>query len=489
MNLTKLKGSIVNAAKWSSITEIAVRIVSPITNMILARILVPDAFGVVATVSMIISFASMFSDAGFQKYLVQHEFKNEELKIKSTTVAFWTNLVSSLFFWGLIVMFCEPIATAVGNPGLGIVIAISCVQLPLTAFSSIQMALYKRDFDFKTLFQVRMITICLPFIITIPLALLGFSYWALIIGTICGHLSNAVILTYKSKWKPSLFFDMTILKDMLSFSIWSFFEAVSIWLSSWVDTLIIGSALSLYYLGLYKTSLNMVNALNEIVTASITTILFSSLSRLQKDSIAFENMFFRFQEIAAYLLFPLGLGLFIYSDVATQVMLGEQWADASFVIGVWGLTSAVKIVFSDFNSECYRAKGMPKLSLFLQMIHLAFLIPTCIFALKFGFHTLVYSRALIRFQLVITSLLTMQFVLHIPIKVMIKRVIPPAIFSIIMGATALCLRQIYDNLIWNLLSILACILLYGLLVLVYTKKDMGWLFEIIRKRQLKINAK
>ena len=69
-----------NAAKWSTITEIIAKIANPISNMILARILAPEAFGVVATTTMIFSFAEMLTDAGFQKYLVQHQFKDEQEK-------------------------------------------------------------------------------------------------------------------------------------------------------------------------------------------------------------------------------------------------------------------------------------------------------------------------------------------------------------------------------------------------------------------------
>ena len=82
MKENNLKNKVVNATKWSTITEIAAKLISPVTNMILARILAPEAFGVVATVTMIISFADMFTDSGFQKYLVQHEFKDENEKYK-----------------------------------------------------------------------------------------------------------------------------------------------------------------------------------------------------------------------------------------------------------------------------------------------------------------------------------------------------------------------------------------------------------------------
>jgi O-antigen/teichoic acid export membrane protein len=95
--------------------------------------LAPEAFGVVATVTMIITFADMFMDAGFQKYLVQHEFKDDDEKFKYTDVAFWTNLTISLLLWGFILVFSGNIANMVGNPGLGHVIIIACIQLPLTS--------------------------------------------------------------------------------------------------------------------------------------------------------------------------------------------------------------------------------------------------------------------------------------------------------------------------------------------------------------------
>lgn len=464
MNNIEIQSKMINATKWASITEIAAKIINPITNMILARLLAPEAFGVVATVTMIISFADMFTDAGFQKYLVQHEFRNEEEKHKNSNVAFWTNLGISFFLWGLIALLCEPIAVLVGNPGLGIVIAIACVQLPLTSFSSIQMALYRRDFDFKTLFWVRLITICIPFFVTIPLAVLGFSYWALIIGTICGRFSDAAILTLKSKWKPKWFYSISILKEMLSFSIWSLIEAISIWLTAWVDAFIIGSALNEYYLGLYKTSTTMVNALLALITASTTPVLFSALSRLQGSIEQFNHTFFKMQKLVSVLVFPLGVGVYLFSDLATNILLGEQWYEASGVIGVWALTSALMIVLGHYCSEVYRAKGRPKLSFLAQVLHLVVLVPVCIISSKYGFWALVYARAWIRMEFVLVHFIIMKFAIGFPVMKIIRNVLPTATSALIMGMLGYLLQQLNDGLIWSLISIFICAVFYfGLL--------------------------
>lgn len=459
-----LQNKVANAAKWSTITEIVSKLITPVTNMILARIVAPEAFGVVATVTMIVSFADMFTDSGFQKYLVQHEFKHKEEKYKNANVAFWTNLGISILLWGIIFLFSEQIATLVGNPGLGNVLAIACLQLPVTSFSSIQMALFRRDFDFKTLFFVRLISIFIPMLLTVPLALIGFSYWALIIGTMTIQISNAIILTIKSKWKPNLFYDIKIFKEMFSFSIWSLMESISIWLTTWIDTFFIGRLLNQYHLGLYKTSTTMVNSLMSLITSSAVPVLFSALSRLQKNNAEFNKLYFKFQRLISILVFPLGVGVYLYSDLATTFLLGNQWNEASDVIGIWALTSSIMIVFGNFSSEVYRAKGRPKLSFFAQLMHLIVLVPTIIVSGQYGFWALVYARSWVRMQFVLVHFIIMRTIIGIPILKTIKNVFPTLISSIIMGLFGCLLRQLNDSNIWSFISILLCIIFYfGLL--------------------------
>lgn len=479
------QSKVIYATKWSTATEIAAKLVSPITNMILARILVPEAFGVVATVTMIISFANMFTDSGFQKYLVQHEFRDEDEKYKNANIAFWTNLLIAILVWSVIFSFREPLAKLVGNPGLGNVIAIACLQLPMTSFSSIQMALYRRDFDFKVLFTVRLIAVCIPFVVTVPLALFGLGYWALIIGTLAIQLLNAIILTIKSKWKPKFYYNLTILKEMFSFSIWSLIEAISIWLTSWADAFIIGNVLNQYYLGLYKTSTTMVNSLMALITASTTPVLFSTLSRLQHDDYQFNNVFLKFQRMVSIVIFPLGIGVFLYSDLATQILLGNQWSEASGVIGIWALTSSIMIVFGHYCSEVYRAKGRPRLSFFAQVLHLIVLVPACVASSKYGFWPLVYTRSLMRLQFVLVHLIIIKYAIGFSILKIFKNVFPTAISAIAMGVFGYLLQQVNQSLVWSLISIIICVLFYFGILLLFPnmRKEIFGLIEKLLPRR------
>lgn len=451
------------ATKWSTVGEIAAKLVTPISSMVLARLLTPEAFGVVTTLTMIITFAEIFTDAGFQKYLIQHEFKDVQDRDESTNVAFWSNLVMSLVIWAIIAIFSAPLAELVGNPGLGHVLVIACVSIPLAAFSSIQMALFKRDLDFKTLARVRIISTLIPLLVTVPLAFWLRSYWALVIGTITVNLVNAILLTVFSKWKPRWFYSFVKLKEMFSFTVWSMVEAISIWLTNYVDVFIVGTMLSQYYLGLYKASSAMVGQIMGLVTAISTPVLFSALSRLQNDESEFRRLFFVFQKIVGLLIIPLGMGIFLFNDLATDLLLGEQWAEASGFVGIWGLTSAITIVLSHYSSEVYRAKGKPKLSVLAQLLHIIVLWPTVLIAVKYGFKALYISRSLVRFELVAVNLCILGCVIKMPIKKMIFNIAPMCISAAFMMLVLLFPKP--NSLVMNI--VYACISIVIYLVVVF----------------------
>lgn len=464
----ELNTKVKTATKWSAVTEIAAKLVTPITSMVLARLLTPEAFGVVTTLTMIITFAEIFTDAGFQKYLVQHEFKDAQDRDESTNVAFWSNLVMSLFIWGIIAIFANPLAALVGNPGLGHVLIIACVSIPLAAFSSIQMALYKRDLDFKTLFKVRIVSTLIPLLVTVPLAFWLRSYWALVIGTITVNVVNAVLLTVFSKWKPRWFYSFAKLREMFSFTVWSMIEAVSIWLTGYVDVFIVGTMLSQYYLGLYKTSSALVGQIMGLVTSITTPILFSALSRLQNDEKEFQTLFFRFQKLVGLLVIPLGMGIFLFSDLATELILGSQWAEAAGFVGLWGLTSSITIVLSHYSSEVYRAKGRPRLSVLAQVLHIVVLWPTVLIAVKYGFETLYSARSLVRLELIAVNLCIMGWVVKMPVGRMFTNILPSCIAAACM-LMVLLLPSTSD--IWlNIVYAIIATIIYVVVVMLFPEE-------------------
>lgn len=474
---TKVK----TATKWSAAAELLAKLINPISSLVLARLLAPEAFGIVATLTMVISFAEIFTDAGFQKYLVQHEFVDEKDKEESTTVAFWSNLVMSLVIWGIIAFFDDTIAELVGNPGLGYVLTISCVAIPIEAFSSIQTALYKRTLDFKTLFKVRMIGIAVPILITIPLALLLKNFWALVIATIVLQVATAIVLTVNSTWKPRFFYSFQKLKEMLSFTIWTVVETISIWLTCYVDIFIIGKEMNQYYLGLYKTGSTITGQILGIVTATTTPILFSSLSRLQTDNIAFENLFLKFEKYVGILLIPFGVGIFCYSDFITMILLGEQWLEASGFIGLWGITTSFAVLFAQYPSEVFRAKGRPKLSVLGQWLHIVILAPVVFWGVKYGFEFLYTARSVVRIEYMAVQLGILFFAFQMSIKRMLINVIPSCIAAIVMYIMSVLLKMFSTSIIWTIISIAICAIIYFLVILLFKDEREVFKTQIVNR--------
>lgn len=448
------------ATRWSAVTEVASRLILPLVNMVLARLLTPDAFGVVATVTMIVSFAEILADAGFQKYIIQHKFDSEEELNQSTDVAFWTNIAISIVLWVIIFVFSDQLASLVGNPGLGNVVTIASLSLPILAFSSIHISRFKRQMNFKSLFFVRIISALVPVFVTIPLAIITHSYWALIIGTIASNLSNAIVLGVRSEWKPKFFYSFTRLKEMLSYSWWVLLESVTTWMTSYSDTFIVSISLSSYYIGLYKTSMVTVNQIMGLIVSAASGPLFVALSRLQNDKQGLVTTYNSYMRSLAFLIFPLSVGIWLYRDVITLVLLGNQWMEASDFIGLWGLTSSISLVFGTFANGLYNAIGKTFLSFSVSFANLIIMIPLLLWATPKGFECLYIFRSMLRVSFVIIQMVAMAIFLKYPIGKFLKRICPVALPTLIMCAVGLLLKMVSKSMLWDFFSIAVCIAVY-----------------------------
>lgn len=451
---------LLNSMKWSSFAELAAKLISPITNMILARILAPEAFGVLATVIMVISFAEIFVDSGLQNFLIQHIFRNEAEEREYMSVAFWTNLGFAFVLWGAIAVFNRPIAAMVGAPELGHLITVTGVTIPLYGMIGVQSAKLKKDMEFKTLFYIRMFTAVVPLVITIPLALFGLEHWALIIGNISGILGQFVILTLCGRFKPMLFYSFSHLKEMLRYGVWTLLDGVAVWLTAWVDSLLIARYMSDYYLGLYKNSTSMINSIFAMVISAITPVLFSALSKLQNETEEFNKTFLSTQKVLCLLLLPAGVGLSFYRNLATNILFGQGWSEAADIVGLISVTLALRTIFTSFYSSIFRAKGKFHIPLVLQLLSLAMMIPSYIFAARQGFWELVNMRALMNLNLIIPEMIAIYAVCKVTPWRTIKEMLPPIVATLIMACVIFVLQRLGTGVYWEAVSIAVCICVY-----------------------------
>lgn len=482
-NKTKL------STRWSSITEICTRLIAPIVNMILARLLTPEAFGVIATVNMVISFADIFTDAGFQKYLIQHDFTNKRELFDYTNVAFWTNLAISITGWGIIFIFSDDIATLVGSEGLGNVVWIAAFSLPITSFSSIQSAHLKKNFNFKTLFYVRLIGSFVPLFVTVPLAVITHSYWSMVIGSLASNLVNAISLMVKSEWKPRLFYSFKYLKKMFSFSWWILLESIVIWLTSYIDMFIVGRYMSQTDVGYYKTAMSTVNQILTLITTATSVPLFSGLSAIKHDRKQFENLYYKFIRAIGVFLIPLGVGIYIFRDLVTAILLGAQWSYIADFIGLWGLVNAFSMLWGTYCNGVYNALGKPYLSVISQVLQLLALVPTTIIGCHYGFNVLYISRSFIRLELIVIQFVIMKWIVKIEPTKYIYQSIKSFICTAIMACCGIIIVHTFDSFIILFIGVFICVFIYFLLYYFLFRKELFEAFDTVGLNLMNIKEK
>lgn len=458
---------------WSFFAEIAAKFVSPVTNMILARLLMPSDFGVLAICNMLVSFADILTDAGFAKFLIQRDFKNKREKSKYACVAFWTNLILSVIVFISIFIFRESIALLLGNIEYSFVICVASFQLIITSISSIQMGLLRRSFDFKKLFVIRMLVVFIPLVITVPLAYYTKSYWSLVIGNIIGAFANSVMLTYSSSWRPYIYYSFERLKNIFNYSFWSLCEGLGNWFIFWVDTFILSSYYNSYYLGIYKNSSNIVMSIMGMVSSAISPVLLSVLSRLKNRKVEFYSAFFDIFKIMGYVTIPMGVALFFFRDIITYILLGSQWGEAADILGAWGLMLMCSIIFYTFTAELYKSTGIPKILFLFQCTYLLFLIPVCIYSVKMGFWEFVYGRCLCVLEQVFMSLIFLKYFYKMRVRHILRTLLNPALASSVIVLFGIVNSVFfYKENIVNFIFLIFSIISYALIVSSVFRADL-----------------
>ena len=257
---------------------------------------------------------------------------------------------------------------------------------------------------------------------------------------------------------------------MFSFTAWTLLESISIWLTSYIDILVVGTLLSKHFLGLYNTSITIVGQIMGLVLSATTPVLFSGLSRLQDNDEEFKAVFFKFQKYVSIVLIPLGVGMFCYSRLITELLLGDQWHEADGFVGLWSLTSAFSILLAQYAGEVYRSKGRPKLSFVAQWLHLIVLIPVIIWAAGYGFHFLYVSRSLVRLELMLVNIVILHTIFNIKVWKMMINILPTILSSLVMFIASIILKQYGESLWWDIISAVICSITYLCILCMFSEE-------------------
>lgn len=469
-----------HALKWSVAGELASRALQPLVLVILARLLTPDAYGVMAAAVMVISFTQVFWEAGMAKALIQQQSSVEA----AANVAFWINLALGALIAIILFFSAEYIAMHLfKDVRVGAVVQVMTLQIFLGAAASIHTALLQKEMKFNQLFWVRMATVAVPGFFSIPLAWYGMSYWALVAGTLVGQLAQVIVLWKISSWRPRFDFDNLLAKKLAKFGSWVGLTGFLTWFYTWIDSLFVGSYLGTHDLGLYRTGNQFVTMVFGFLFAPILPVLYSHFAGIQSDIDKLRAIMFKVIRIISFISIPLALLIFALSEPISAIVFGEKWVGISFVLGIMALMHGYSWVVGA-NGEIYRAIGKPSYETVVTSISLGIYLIGYFISIKYGFETFVWTRFALALIAMILHLLFGAMAVNLSVISVLKIVV----VATVIGAVALVIKipavQISSVPIYQILTVgfaSAC-LMGGLIFLFQRKGAVLDLLNLLNKK-------
>ena len=254
---------------------------------------------------------------------------------------------------------------------------------------------------------------------------------------------------------------------MISFSSFALIETIVTWFKSNITVLILSGAFTSYYLGLYKTPISIDNSIIGLLYAALIPVLYSGLSKTKNSKKEFENVFFQIQKIMAIIAFPIGMVMIVFDDVITKILLGNQWLNVAWFIGLYGCSIVIENVFCIFCVEAYRAVGKPHISAITVAIN-AFCLGLTIYLTKLSsFEIVCWVTVLNSLFYFIVQMFFLKLSLNIsPFKVC-KNVTPYFLLSVFIGIIGKLIKSKITNVYLEILCIVFLGIIYILMLLLY----------------------
>jgi O-antigen/teichoic acid export membrane protein len=376
------------ALKWSFLGEIASKAVTPVVFVVLARLLTPEDFGVVAAATMVISFSQIFWEAGMGRAIIQYRGD----RTVAANAAFWVNNALGLLVAGVLVTSSGLIADRIfHDPRVAPVLQVMALQVLLSASVSIHIALLQKDLNFRHLFWVRLATVAIPGLASIPLALYGMGYWALVAGVLAGQVFQVALLWRTSPWCPRFTFDRRVARELVGFGGWVAVTALFAWFYLWADSLIVGIYLGPRELGLYRTGNAFVVMIYGLIFSPLMPVLYSHLSAISHDRDRIREIMTNVIRMLTFLSLPLAAIIAANADLIGGLVFGPKWAGISLVIAVMALTQGVSWIISA-NGEAYRAIGKPSIETKAMGLSLGIYLIGYLVSIQHGFEAFVWTR-------------------------------------------------------------------------------------------------
>lgn len=381
----------INAAGWKFAERILAQGISTVVGIVLARILDPEHYGVIAIVNVFITFCNVFVVTGLPEALIQKKDADET----DFSSVFYLNLGIAIILY-VILSLCAPFIADFYGEGyeqLVPVIRIMGIRLIFGAINSIQHARIARDLAFKKYFFVTLTGTLISAVVGISMAYLGFGVYALVAQYMTNTTIDTIMLFVFVRWHPKKAFSIKCVKRLGGYGIRLLIVSLVTTIINELEQLFIGKAYTSEDLAFYSKGNTYPKLLVNNVSTAISSTIFPLISKVQDDKTKVRYYASRAIRLISYIIFPLVIGLMVVAEDFVRVLLTDKWLPCVPYLQIFCVCFALDPIIIT-NSQCLTAQGDSKtyarITISLRIIGVGILL----LSLQFGVIGIVIGKLL-----------------------------------------------------------------------------------------------
>jgi lipopolysaccharide exporter len=358
-------------AVWMVLFKALERSLGLVSMLILARLLVPEDFGLIAMATSLIALLELFSAFGLDTALIQRAQATPDHYNSAWTL----NTIAGAGIGLLMFALAVPAAHYYREPRVTAVICVLGVAAIVQGFENVGVVNFRKEMRFDREFRFLLSKKLVGFAITVPLAFLWRNYWALVVGTLCGRLAGVVLSYLLQSFRPR--FSLAGARDLMHFSKWLMLQNVLAFLKERSSDFIIGRMAGPHALGVFSVSAEISNMPGTELVAPINRAILPGYVKLANDMPALRREYLSAMGMIAFIAVPAVTGFAVCAPFLVLLVLGPNWVEAAILIEILAFFGITQVLQSNAFSA-FLAIGKPQIFVTINAIHVAILLPLMI---------------------------------------------------------------------------------------------------------------
>ncbi len=431
-----IKQKAIQGVVWSVIQQWGSQAGSLLVFFVLARLLTPADFGLVAMANVFMALMQTFLEQGFAQALIQRQ----ELEPAHKDTAFWISVVTGVLLLGLTLVGAGFAATLFGQPQLTPILQCLSLIFVVNSLGGTQQALLERAFNFRAIALRWLLSITLGGIVGISLALAGWGVWSLVGQQLAQEIVGVTILWVSSPWRPGWRFSTRHFHDLFRFGINVLAFNLLSFINTRADDLLIGFFLGPVALGYYSIAYRVLGVMTNLLINSSSQVALPSFSRLQTEPEQLRKAFYLATQLTSLIAFPAFLGVAVLAPDLVILLFGPQWLAVIPVMQVLSLIGIVRSV-TWFKGAMFMALGKPSWRLWLGLLNAGLNLVGFMIAVRWGILAVAWAYVLRGYlvfpvgQWLISRLIALSWLTYL------RQFVAPLLGSLLMALTLLGVRQ------------------------------------------------